>query len=84
MDLRVVLDPKMGLRTDLLRSVRPDRGVLDVASGQRFLTFWKMRVRTQTEADRVGRQSVDRCAPLGCKVDVVVNCDGFRLDTRLP
>lgn len=83
MDPRIFLEREMDLRTDLLHLDLPDRIALDATSGQLFLNFEKMRVRTQGEVDRVGRLVEERCAPLGNKVDVVVNYDGFRIDEAL-
>ncbi|WP_417525298.1 acyl CoA:acetate/3-ketoacid CoA transferase [Marinovum sp.] len=83
MDPRLFLDREMDLRRDLLHLDLPDRIALDANSGQLFLNFEKMRVRTQAEVDRVGRLVEERCAPLGHKVDVVVNYDGFRIDEAL-
>ncbi|MEQ9476420.1 acyl CoA:acetate/3-ketoacid CoA transferase [Marinovum algicola] len=83
MDARIFRPREMDLRTDLLHLDLPDRVALDAASSQLFLNFEKMRLRSQAEVDRVGRLVEERCAPLGRKLDVVVNYDGFRIDEAL-
>ncbi len=83
MDPRIFRPQEMELRTDLLHLDLPDRIALDAAAGQLFLNFEKMRLRTEEEVARVGRLVEERCAPLGHKVDVVVNYDGFRIDEAL-
>ena len=39
-----------------------------------------MRVRTPEDIARIRSRVEDVCAPLGHRVDVIVNYDGFRLD----
>ena len=45
-----------------------------------FINFEKMRVRSVDEVLQI-REEVERtCAPLGHRVDAIVNYDGFRLE----
>ncbi|SHI61931.1 propionate CoA-transferase [Shimia gijangensis] len=83
MDARIFCDKEMGLRTDLLHLDLPDRIAVDTETGQLFLNFEKMRVRTEAEVDRIGQLVSQTCSPLGVRVDVVVNYDGFQIDEAL-
>lgn len=83
MDRRIFCDREMDLRLDLLHLDLPDRIARDAGSGQLFLNFEKMRVRTKEEVDLVGRLVEEVCAPLDRRVDVIVNYDGFRIDEAL-
>ena len=70
----------MDLRAELLRLDIPERIALDPESGRLFINFEKMRVRTPEDVARIRSQVEQICAPLGRRVDVIVNYDGFRLD----
>ena len=80
MDARIFADEPMGLRTELLRLDIPERIALDAESGRLFINFEKMRVRTPEDIARIRSRVEEICAPLGHRVDVIVNYDGFRLD----
>ena len=83
MDERIFREGEMGLRTDLLHLDLPDRIAVDPGVGRLYLNFEKMRVRRQSEVDRVGELVAAACAPLADKVDVIVNYDGFKIDETL-
>ncbi len=83
MDARIFRDVEMGLSTDLLHLDLPDRIAIDRETGQLFLNFEKMRIRTADEVARVGRLVAETCATQPGRVDVVVNYDGFQIDEML-
>ncbi|MFO1143082.1 MAG: CoA-transferase [Amaricoccus sp.] len=80
MDGRIFRPEPMDLRRDLLRLDLPERIALDPESGRLFVNFEKMRVRDLQDVEQI-RALVERlCAPLGHRVDVIVNYDWFRLE----
>lgn len=83
MDPRIYRDREMDLRVDLLHLDLADRVALDGGRRTLFLNFEKMRVRTAEDVRMVGEQVAKVCAPLGHRVDVLVNYDGFRIDEAL-
>lgn len=83
MDRRIFLDDEMGLGSDLLQLDLGDRIAVDPTTGRLFLNFEKMRIRSRTEIDRVGKLVADVCARQQGRLDVVVNYDGFRIDEDL-
>lgn len=83
MDERIFRNKEMGLRTDLLHLDLPDRIAVDTETGQLFLNFEKMRVRSLAEVDRIGQLVSKTCDPMPQRVDVVVNYDGFQIDEAL-
>lgn len=83
MDARLFRDGPMDLRTDLLHLDLPDRIALDAEANRLFLNFEKMRLRSAEEVEQVGALVEAVCAPLGRRVNVLVNYDGFRLDEAL-
>jgi propionate CoA-transferase len=83
MDARIFLPEPMELKRELLHLDLPDRIAFDPATGRLFINFEKMRIRTAEEIDQVRAQVETVCAPLGRKVDVIVNYDGFRIEDDL-
>ena len=80
MDGRIFREGPMDLRRDLLHLDLPERIALDPESGRLFVNFEKMRVRDRDDIEQI-RARVERlCAPLGHRVDVIVNYDWFRLE----
>ncbi|WP_298983231.1 CoA-transferase [uncultured Roseibium sp.] len=80
MDARLFAEGPMDLRRELLHLDLPERIALDPSHDRLFINFEKMRIRTRTEVAQV-RDQVERvCGPLGERVDVIVNYDGFHLD----
>ncbi|WP_424976018.1 acyl CoA:acetate/3-ketoacid CoA transferase [Dinoroseobacter sp. S124A] len=80
MDGRIFHEAPMELRVDLLHLDLGDRMALSPDRKQLFLNFEKMRVRGAADVARV-REGVEAlCAPLGHRVDVIVNYDGARID----
>jgi propionate CoA-transferase len=83
MDPRIFRDAPMDLKRELLHLDLPDRVALDSAHNRLFINFEKMRVRSADEVALIHRQVAQVCGPLGHKVDVIVNYDGFRLDEEV-
>lgn len=83
MDERVFHDREMGLREDLLHINLHERIAVDGQTGQLFLNFEKMRVRSMEEILRVEQLVAETCNGLSDRVDVVVNYDGFQIDETL-
>ena len=83
MDARIFRAGEMDLRTDLLHLDLPDRIALDADADRLFLNFEKLRVRSGDDIRLVGDLVAAACAPLGRRVDVLVNYDGFRIDETL-
>ncbi|HBS49860.1 MAG TPA: acyl CoA:acetate/3-ketoacid CoA transferase [Rhodobacteraceae bacterium] len=83
MDARLFAEGEMDLRADLLHLDWPERIALDAERQRLFLNFEKMRIRSREEIDLIGRLVEETCAPLGARVDVIVNYDGFRIDETL-
>ena len=80
MDGRIFGAEPMDLRRDLLRLDLSERIALDPESGRLFVNFEKMRVRNPQDIEHIRAQVERVCAPLGHRVDVIVNYDGFRLE----
>lgn len=83
MDARIFRDAEMDLRADLLHLDLPQRVALDVQEQRLYLNFEKLRIRTMDEVQRIGAMVEQTCAPLGHRVDVVANYDGFKIDETL-
>ncbi|MDT8343512.1 MAG: CoA-transferase [Thermohalobaculum sp.] len=83
MDARIFRDRPMGLKTDLLHLDLAHRIALDPATGQLFINFEKLRVRTPGDIARIRARVEEVCAPLGRRVDVVVNYDGARIEEEV-
>ena len=83
MDDRIFQEREMDLRIDLLHLKLPERIAVDAKTGQLFLNFEKMRVRSIKEILRVEQLVSQTCEPLGARVDVVANYDGFQIDEML-
>jgi propionate CoA-transferase len=83
MDARIFKSAEMNLRTDLLHLDLSDRIAMDPDSGQLFLNFEKLRIRSRDDIALVRAQVTAVCAKQPGKVDVIVNYDGFRIDDGL-
>ena len=83
MDARIFAPAAMDLRTDLLHLDLKDRIAIDKSARRLFLNFEKLRLRSVEEVERVGALVAQACEPLGARVDVIVNYDGFRIDEAL-
>ncbi len=83
MDARIFEDGEMDLRVDLLHLDLPDRIALRHEENLLFLNFEKLRIRGLDEIEMVRDAVVALCQPLGQRVDVIANYDGFRIDEAL-
>lgn len=83
MDPRIFRPEAMDLRHQLLFLDLPDRIALDTEGRRLFINFEKMRIRSSDEIARIREQVEKVCAPLGRRVDVIVNYDGFQLDDEV-
>jgi propionate CoA-transferase len=83
MDDRIFRAQEMDLRKDLLHLDLPDRIALDAQAGRLYLNFEKMRVRSIDDIEKVREAVVATCAPLGTRVNVLANYDGFRIDETI-
>ena len=80
MDARLFRDAEMDLRADLLQIDVSSRVALEAGGDRLFLNFGKLRVRNTHDVEAVRRAVEAVCAPLGRRVDVIVNYDGSRID----
>lgn len=83
MDPRIFAEAPMGLKVDLLRLDLDDRIALDADGRRLFNNFEKMRVRSLEDVEAIRARVEAVCAPLGHRVDVIVNYDGFRIDEEV-
>jgi propionate CoA-transferase len=83
MDARIFGEGPMGLRSDLLHLDLADRMALGPENKRLFLNFEKLRIRTPEQVAEVEARVTALCAPLGHRVDVVVNYDGTRIDDEI-
>jgi propionate CoA-transferase len=81
MDPAISADLPMGLRTRLLLSLA-DRFTWDAASRTLLINFERLLVRTADDVEAVRREIESRLAPLGEKVNGVVNFDHYVLDPQ--
>lgn len=83
MDGRIFRPEPMDLCRELLRLDLPERIALDPESGRLFVNFEKLRVRNLQDIEQIRARVDALCAPLGRRVDVIVNYDGFRLEEEV-
>ena len=80
MEERIFRHEPMDLREILLGQSLAERIAYDAESNTLFINFEGFSVRTIADVDLVRRQVEARCRPLGHKVSLIVNYDGFELD----
>lgn len=83
MDARIFRDEPMDLKTDLLYLDLDDRIALDPEKKRLFVNLGKMRIHTDDDVQRIVDRATALCAPLGHRVDVVVNYDDTRIDETI-
>jgi propionate CoA-transferase len=80
MDSAIFLPAPMGLRDRMLDINIDDRLSYDPATNTVFMNYSGMRVRTEADIATI-REAVDRLlAPLGRRVNSIVNYEGFTVD----
>ena len=80
MDPRIFRAAPMELKTDLLHLDLGDRIALDPRSGRLFINFEKLRVRSKDDIAAIRARVEEVCAPVGNRVDVIVNYDQARIE----
>ncbi len=80
MDQRIFRSEPMALADELLALDLTDRVSYDAERNMLFLNFEAMNIRTLEDVERIRQAVVDICAPLGRRVDVVINYEGARID----
>jgi propionate CoA-transferase len=83
MDARLFADGPMGLRERMLTIPIGERIELDAAKHMLFINFEGLAVEGQGDIDEIEREVAARVAPLGQRVDVVVNYDHFSIRPEL-
>jgi propionate CoA-transferase len=83
MDPAIFADAAMGLRARLLMRPLDSRFEFDAARGTLFINFERLSVRTPDDVDAVRREVERHLAPIGARVDAVVNYDHFHLDPEV-
>jgi propionate CoA-transferase len=83
MDPAIFLPETMGLRARLLLVPLADRFTWDAARATLFINFEHLSVRTRDDVEAVRAEIERHVAPLGRKVDAVVNYDHFVLDPEV-
>ncbi|MDZ7854316.1 MAG: acyl CoA:acetate/3-ketoacid CoA transferase [Halomonas sp.] len=83
MDARIFREAPMGLADELLDQPLAQRFSLDESEDVLFINFEHMRVASRADIDAIEREVERRLAPLGRRVQAVVNYDHFRIDDAL-
>jgi propionate CoA-transferase len=79
MDARIFALPPMGLRDDLVERPLERRFAYDPAENLFFLDFERLCVHSPEDIEAVRKAVEDFLAPIGGKVNAVVNYDGFSI-----
>jgi propionate CoA-transferase len=83
MDTAIFAEAPMGLRARLLLVPLADRFSFDAERRTLFINFERLAIRTRDDVDAV-RAEVERLlAPLGRRVNAVINYDHFHLDPEV-
>jgi len=79
MDARIFAAGPMGLRDKLLSIPLDQRFALDEASGRFFVNLERFSVRSEADIENIRRIVTERLAPLGRRVNAIVNYDNFAI-----
>jgi len=79
MDERLFADTAMNLRERMLRQPLAERIDFNERSAMLFINFEGLAVETLQDIEEIEAEVSRRCAPLGTRVDVVVNYDHFSI-----
>ncbi len=80
MDPRIFLPQMMNLSTILFDSQVAQRLSYDAEQNTMFANFEGMAIRSTSDIESVQRVFEAFCNPIGRRVSLIVNYDGFRLD----
>ncbi|MFG6159234.1 acyl CoA:acetate/3-ketoacid CoA transferase [Halomonas sp. 1390] len=83
MDARIFHEAPMGLAEELLERPLAERFSLDEKDDVLFINFEHLRVASQADIDAIEQEVERRLAPLGRRVQAIVNYDHFRIDDAL-
>jgi propionate CoA-transferase len=79
MDARIFQDEPMNIRADMLEIPLDKRLSYDAAHNLFFINFQGLSVRSEEDIDRLQRAVEDALAPIGHRVDAIVNYDRFTI-----
>lgn len=79
MDERIFRLPPMDLKTDILSKPISERLKYDPATNIFFVNFEGLQIRSLTDIEEIRKQTEAVLAPLGRKVDAIVNYDNFSI-----
>ena len=83
MDAQLFVEARLDLRSRMLAVPLAQRLVLDEAGRKLFVNFEGLEVRSMADIDDIEAAVAERVAPLGERVDVVVNYDHFSIRPEL-
>ncbi|MBN8441662.1 MAG: acyl CoA:acetate/3-ketoacid CoA transferase [Thauera sp.] len=83
MDARIFRAEPMGLRRDLLEMPLADRLSYDAQQNLFFVNFEGLSVRSAEDIERIAQAVGDALAPIGRKVNAIVNYDRFSIVPEL-
>jgi propionate CoA-transferase len=83
MDARIFKPEPMGLRKNLVHLAFDSRFVYDAAKNVLFVNFERFEVRSLEMVEAIACKIVAICEPLGRRVHVIVNYEGFVIDREM-
>ncbi|WP_291990346.1 acyl CoA:acetate/3-ketoacid CoA transferase [Candidatus Accumulibacter sp. ACC007] len=83
MDARIFADQPMGIRPDLLAMPMSERLSYDKEKNLFFIDFAGLSVRSAADVEHIRQAVEERLAPLGHKVNAIVNYDRFSIVPEL-
>ena len=83
MDPRIFSDEPMHLRQDLLALPMASRFSFDPTGRLFFVNFEGLEIRSEADVEGIRQAVEERLAPLGHKVDAIINYDRFRIAPEL-
>jgi propionate CoA-transferase len=83
MDSRIFREEPMKLRAEMLEIPLADRLSYEAGKNILFLNFEGLSIRSQGDIERVRQAVVEKLAPLGHRVDAIVNYDRFSIPPEL-
>jgi len=83
MDARIFREAPMGLAEELLEQPLAQRFSFDENEGVLFINFEHLRIASPEDIDAIEQEVERRLAPLGRRVQAIVNYDHCRIDDAL-